>query len=302
MYRALDLLSGMRVANSTSAEASASIVKKGTKMVEKQPGGSQGGQPIARRWGLLAVDYDGTLAKDGVVRSDVVEALVRCRESGRRLVLVTGRELPELKAVFSHLELFDLVVCENGGLLFAPRDSSETPLATVPPPALVALLNSRNVTPLSVGRTIVATREPHDAAALTAIRELGLELQVIFNKGAVMLLPSGVNKASGLAVALERLGVSAERVVAVGDGENDHALLAFAGLGVAVANAVPMLCQRADWITSQSNGSGVIELIERLVAEDLAGMEAKPRTADPGAALPQSVSPTDHSPSTEPVS
>ena len=60
---------------------------------------------------------------------------------------------------------------------------------------------------------------------LEAIRDLGLELQIIFNKGAVMVLPAGVNKASGLAVALARLGLSPHNVVGVGDAENDHAFL-----------------------------------------------------------------------------
>ena len=48
---------------------------------------------------------------------------------------------------------------------------------------------------------------------------------MIFNKGAVMILPSGVNKATGLAAALEELGLSPHNVVGVGDAENDHAFL-----------------------------------------------------------------------------
>ena len=60
---------------------------------------------------------------------------------------------------------------------------------------------------------------------LDTIRDLGLELQVIFNKGAVMVLPAGVNKASGLAAALADLGLSPHNVVGVGDAENDHAFL-----------------------------------------------------------------------------
>ena len=50
---------------------------------------------------------------------------------------------------------------------------------------------------------IVSTRVPHESAVLEAIRQFGLDLQVIFNKGAVMILPAGHNKASGLAAALD---------------------------------------------------------------------------------------------------
>src|SRR5436853_7305372 len=105
--------------------------------------------------------------------------------------------------------------------------------------------------PISTGRVIVAMREPHQIAAVEVIRDLGLELQVIFNKGAVMLLPSGVNKATGLEAALVELGVCSQNVVAVGDGENDHSLLDTAGIGVAVRNAVPLLQNRADLVTQK---------------------------------------------------
>ena len=68
-------------------------------------------------------------------------------------------------------------------------------------PDLIAKLKKRGVKPLSVGRSIVATWEPHQATELDVIKKLGLELEIIYNKGAVMILPSGVNKATGLAAA-----------------------------------------------------------------------------------------------------
>jgi len=117
------------------------------------------------------------------------------------------------------------------------------------------------------GRVIIATWSPHETTVLATIRDLGLELQVIFNKGAVMVLPSGVNKATGLAAALTTLGIPAENVVAVGDAENDHALLAAVGLGVAVANAIPSLKEHAALVTRGDHGDGVIELIELLLTD-----------------------------------
>ena len=132
----------------------------------------------------LATDYDGTLAHDGVVDQATLDALVRLKRSGRRLVLVTGRELPDLIAVFPQLDLFDRVVAENGALLYNPETKQERPLAPEPSPDLVAALRAQNVQPLSVGRTIIATWEPNETAVLDAIRDLGLELQIVFNKGA----------------------------------------------------------------------------------------------------------------------
>ena len=111
--------------------------------------------------------------------------------------------------------------------------------------------SERGVDPMSVGRVIVATWEPHETVVLEAIRELGLELQVIFNKGAVMVLPAGVNKATGLARALEQLGLSPHNVVGVGDAENDHAFLRSCECAVAVANALPTLKEAADIVTAR---------------------------------------------------
>jgi hypothetical protein len=130
---------------------------------------------------------------------------------------------------------------------------------------LVERLRRGGVSPLAVGEVIIATLVPHEVAVLETIRELGLRHHVVLNKGAVMILPPGVDKGSGLAAVLEELAISPHEVVAVGDGENDHALLRDVGLGVAVQNAVPSLKERAAWVTEGSDGAGVRELIERIV-------------------------------------
>jgi HAD superfamily hydrolase (TIGR01484 family) len=228
---------------------------------------------VSVRFVALACDYDGTLATDGQVSDAVVAALEAVRASGRRLVLVTGRELDELQQVCPRLDLFHLVVAENGALLYDPATREERPLADRPADEFVAALRTRGVAPLAVGRTIVATWHPHEQTILEVIREQGLELQVIFNKGAVMVLPSGVNKSSGFAAALTTLGLSAHNAVGIGDAENDHAFLSLCECAVAVANALPTVKERADLVTAGDHGAGVIELIEKLLADDLASRE-----------------------------
>ena len=203
------------------------------------------------RYLALATDYDGTLAKDGHVDEPTLAALERFRDSGRRLILVTGRELDELLGIFPQVDLFERVVAENGALLYRPAGREEKLLGEPPPPALVEAIRKRGVSPLSVGRGIIATVEPHQGAILEAIRELGLEWQVIFNKGSVMVLPSGVNKATGLSAALEELNLSPHNVVGVGDAENDHAFLALCEFSAAVANALPTVKERADFVTAE---------------------------------------------------
>jgi phosphoglycolate phosphatase (TIGR01487 family) len=227
------------------------------------------------RYVSLSCDYDGTIARDGRVLPSTLEALKRVSASGRKLVLATGRELNDLLEAFPEVAIFDRVVAENGALLYRPGSKEQRVLTEPPPREFVDELVRRKVSPLSVGQGIVATWHPNEAIVLEVIRTLGLELQVIFNKNAVMILPSGVNKGTGVEIALEELGLSAHNVVGVGDAENDHAFLALCECSVAVANALPALKERADVVTNASHGLGVEELIDKMLSDDLRSFEGR---------------------------
>ena len=195
-------------------------------------------------------------------------AVARLNKRGRKLVLVTGRELPDLKRVFPDIGLFDKVVAENGALIYTPASEEERTISPSPNARFVARLKKQGVKPLSVGRSIVATWEPHQATVLEVIKQTGLELEIIFNKGAVMILPSGVNKATGLAAALQDLRLSPHNVVGVGDAENDHAFLKACGCSVAVDNAIPAIKDTADLVMRGARGKGVEQLIDKLIKRD----------------------------------
>jgi HAD superfamily hydrolase (TIGR01484 family) len=222
------------------------------------------------RYLALCTDYDGTIAHHGKVDKPTLAALEDLRTSGRKLVLVTGREIEDLETVCDRLDLFDLVVAENGALIYRPATREERPLVDAPPARFVEELKRRGVERVSVGRCIVATWQPHEKVVLETIRDLGLELQVIFNKGAVMVLPGGMNKAAGLKAALEELGVSLHNTVGVGDAENDHAFLSICEMSAAVSNALPAVKDTADLVLKADHGAGVTELIRELLADDLA--------------------------------
>jgi HAD superfamily hydrolase (TIGR01484 family) len=224
------------------------------------------------RYFCLICDYDGTIAHDGRCGPSTVEALKRVRASGRKLILATGRQLAELQEVFPEHALFDRIVAENGAVLYRPANGESKVLADPPPAEFVAELRRRGVQPLSVGQCIVATWHPFEATVSEVIRDMGLELQVILNKDALMVLPSGANKATGLQIALNELRFSPHNTVGVGDAENDDAFLAMCGCSVAVANALPALKEHADLVTAGSHGAGVEELIEKLLSEDLASL------------------------------
>ncbi|WP_294225851.1 HAD family hydrolase [Prosthecobacter sp.] len=213
----------------------------------------------------LATDFDGTLAHDGMVSQSTLDAVTRLKAAGYRLILVTGREWNDLLATCPHTALFDLMVIENGAVLVDPAAQTMETLAEPPPTEFVTRLVAKGL-PVQVGKVIVATWEPHETEVLQVIKDLGLELQVIFNKGAVMVLPGGVNKATGLHVALSRMGLDPGEVVGVGDAENDHAFLQICGWSVAVANALPAIREKVNAVTSRDHGDGVEELIEHLLA------------------------------------
>src|SRR3954468_276470 len=120
------------------------------------------------RYTAIALDYDGTIAHDGVVPPHVPDGLQRLKPSRRKLLLVTGRELEELLGIFPGVWLFDRVIAENGALLYRPETDERKELGEPPPDALIDALHASGI-PLSVGHTIVATVRPHETVVLEAI-------------------------------------------------------------------------------------------------------------------------------------
>lgn len=218
----------------------------------------------------LASDYDGTLAHQGRVDPSTIEQLSRLKAANKIMLLVTGRALSELQDVFRATELFDVVVAENGAVLYSPETREKKIIAASPPAALVAALRSKRMAPLFVGDCVVATHTPNEHELLGTLQELGLDWQLTFNKGAVMCLPPGVNKASGLRTALQGLKLSPHNVVGVGDAENDIAFLRQCGCAVAVANALGPVKAMADMTTSDAGGKGVAELIQNWLRDPYA--------------------------------
>jgi hydroxymethylpyrimidine pyrophosphatase-like HAD family hydrolase len=223
-----------------------------------------GDKPIV----ALATDYDGTLAEDGIVSETTLSALKRFKAEKRSLIMVTGRVLSELKALFAELDVFDLVVAENGALLYWPKSEEVRLLAPPPPQGFVEKLTELGVGPIAVGHCIVATWTPHENTVLEVIKQMQLELSIIFNKGAVMILPTSVNKASGLKAALAALDLHASETIGFGDAENDLAFLKMCGFSVAVSNALESVKQAANWTSVGPRGRGVTEVLNGMLSAE----------------------------------
>ena len=229
------------------------------------------------RFRALATDYDGTIACEGHVDDPTLDALGRARNEGLRLILVTGREVGDLINTFTHIDLFARIVAENGAVLLNPEIGELNVLGAPAPPELIDWLTRRSI-PLSVGHTIVATVQPHERTVRDAIRALKLPWEVVLNKDAVMALPADVSKATGLARALDELGVAPAETIGVGDAENDRAFLEMCGVAVAVSNALPAIKADAHFVTLGAHGAGVVELLERWRRGELTRPRPPPRT------------------------
>jgi hypothetical protein len=230
---------------------------------------------MSAKYLALATDYDGTIAQHGDVTEATRQALCKWKEAGRKLIMVTGRELPDLQKVCPFTKSFDCIVAENGALLYWPASDEKKVLATRPPEEFIDCLRNKGVSPLSFGEVIVSTQENYKGVVLDAIEELGLKLKIILNKGALMVLPTSVDKATGLNAAANAMGLALADIAGVGDAENDQVFLALCGYSAAVGNALGFLKKQVHYVTKATHGAGVEELIEKLLAADGNTLPAK---------------------------
>ncbi len=226
---------------------------------------------------VLASDYDGTLATHGELHGATLAALQRLKDSGRRLLLVTGRTVDALRLMCPESDVFDLIVAENGALIYEPATKKTAQLAPPLPDNFASVCRAHGVHDMHVGQVIAATWDTYRHGVLSAIDALSLDLRLSYNKGSLMILPPGVDKASGLAAALKQIGARPAETVAMGDAENDIPLLDMCGVAVAVANALAIVKERADIVTLQTHGEGATEVLDALVADDLESLLRKRR-------------------------
>jgi hydroxymethylpyrimidine pyrophosphatase-like HAD family hydrolase len=229
------------------------------------------------RYVVLAAGFDGTLARDGRCDERSIEALRALAASGRKLVLVTSRQLRDLLDVFPEARLFDYLVLENGAVVHRPVTRESAILAHAPAETLIHELRRRQIGPLAIGSATISTDTNHREAVEEAVRKLRLECEVLQNDRALSILPAGVNKATGVSAVLEELGMSEHNLAAIGDAENDLALFELAEHAVAVSNADATLKRVADRITRAAYADGVIEFANELLDSDLASAPVRRR-------------------------
>jgi hydroxymethylpyrimidine pyrophosphatase-like HAD family hydrolase len=211
------------------------------------------------KFGVLALDYDGTIAQGGVLAPGIKPAIAEARARGIVVIIATGRILSDLRGLCGDLSFVDAVVAENGAVLAFPNGQTRI-LGRLPPQGFFDELQRRGVAFRS-GQCIVEAEASAAPAILAAIRELQLPLVILFNRGRLMLLGQAISKGTGLRDALHILRLSPHNAIAIGDAENDHALLAECEVAVAVSWGSPTLQAEADQVVNGDGPSAVAAYI-----------------------------------------
>ena len=229
------------------------------------------------KFGVLALDYDGTIARDGILDPEVRTAIAEARAHGITVVIVTGRILSELERVAGDLHFVDAVVAENGAVLWFANGHSRQ-LARPPLIQFLQELERRGLQ-FEAGQCVVEMDADDAPEVLAIIRRFELPLVLLFNRDRLMVLPQAVSKGSGLREALATLRQSVHNAIGIGDAENDHDLLATCELGVAVSWGSRRLQEAADEVLQGTGPEAVAAFIRRAASvheiEALSGSSTK---------------------------
>ena len=217
------------------------------------------------KFGVLALDYDGTIARDGALDPDVKAAIMEARARGIVVVLVTGRILSDLKQVAGDVDFLDAVVAENGAVLAFPN--GQTRLISNPPPQVfLDQLRLRGIE-FQTGQCIVETDAASAPKILEVIRKTELPLVLLFNRSRLMVLPQAISKGTGLREALNALRLSAHNAIGIGNAENDYDLLAACEIAVAVSWGSAALQKEANEIVHGDGPRAVAAYIRQVSNE-----------------------------------
>ena len=211
---------------------------------------------------VIGIDVDGTLYDGTRVAPAAARALERARSEGHLLVVVSGRRWEDLPGVLgSVLDLFHLVVGEEGAVMVDVATGDVRMLADPIDPSLLATLEDAKVGPLDVGRAVIGAPWEFAAQMAAARDAVGSKLRIVRNKASVALVPPDCDKATGLRTAVEALHATGAPIVAIGDAENDLPMFAIATYAFGVANADDSVRDAGIRLTTGSFGDGVAEAL-----------------------------------------
>lgn len=186
-------------------------------------------------------------------------ALSTARAMGLRTLLVSGRTYPELIRFARAFGDLDGIVAENGAVVEAPLGSLRTVVGRRRAERARRRLAGHGGLHCEFGEVVISAPRAERRQLRRAVT--GLSVSLVPNVDRLMVVPEGVSKSTGTRRALRQLGFAHATYAAVGDGENDVALLRGASLSGAVANARPEVRRVADYVCRGRFDRGVLEFV-----------------------------------------
>lgn len=218
-----------------------------------------------RMYSLLACDYDGTLTDNDRLSPSIEDTLRRVRTYGIKVALITGRRFDELLDICPQVDLFDLVVAENGALMYQPSNGELLFYGDPPPDSLAEALTAAGIT-FFAGRVMYAIHRIDSQAVQAQLSRLNLNFRVLPNRDSAMILPEGVDKGAAIIHVTQKLNLDPAQAIAIGDGENDLEMFKVAGFSVAPANAIDKIKSRADIVYERTAGEAVEEFVKEFLS------------------------------------
>ncbi|MEI4527913.1 Cof-type HAD-IIB family hydrolase [Priestia megaterium] len=237
---------------------------------------------------LIALDMDGTLLNNQQeISTENREAIAKAQEQGVHVVLSTGRSLLTCREYAQSLQLSSYLITVNGseiwdesGELVERKLIDASSIEKMWNLTQEHKLNFWAVTTDKVWRDEfpedIASQEwlkfgydiPDDALREEVLKQIaGISDFEISNSSLTNLEINalGINKAKGILTVCERLGISMDEVIAMGDSLNDMAMIEAAGCGIAMGNAQEAVKKAADWVTDTNVNNGVAKAISHWV-------------------------------------
>lgn len=238
---------------------------------------------------LIALDMDGTLlnATDKVTEKNR-NAIEEAKKHGVEVIISTGRHYSTSSDYAKSLGLTFLITVNGSEIWMTTGDLIDRQLLEIEQVEKLVELQKKHQTWawMTSTESIWRGEVPKDLAAHQWLK-FGFDTESDKIKQAILdeltkneylelsnssdtnieVNAMGINKAVAIEKVCERLGITMNEVMAVGDSLNDIKMIEAAGIGVAMGNAQDLVKKAADWVTLDNENSGVAEAIEQFVLQ-----------------------------------
>jgi len=219
----------------------------------------------------FAVDIDGTITENGGgrIHLDALDALRRLTNMGHNVIFVTGRSSVEgfLLSVFGGTT--KIAVGENGGCITLDSDEH----------ILLGKINECKNAFDVIKNNIDNVKEKHVFPRMTEVvlertfdlelarrllSEKNIDVELSDSQYAYHINSPGINKGTGFTKIMEKLSISPDDVIAIGDSATDIPLFKVAKTSIALGNASDQVKSEANMVVSAKAGDGVLEALDKL--------------------------------------